>query len=135
MRNETRVFGYIEVPTWSASNKKDIDEFNWSAINNLPEEGEWPWLIRGMFAQSPELVSYRGCIIHFGAAIKGIDEEWEQWLNKFESLLRNMYWHSVELKLKTEYVGDHELSWVAILPEKLNAVEEWEFFGGPRRFE
>jgi hypothetical protein len=134
MSNETRVFGYIEIPTWEGSKKEKVDELNWSAINELPDEGEWPWLIKGMFSQAPERVSYRGHLIHFAASIKGVDEEWANWLGKFEMLLKNMYWRTVELRLLTEYSGDHEYSWMAEFTGEIEPVKKWKFFGECRNF-
>ena len=135
MSNETRVYGYIEVPVGTGIDIEQAIDLNWKAVNSLPEEGKWPWLIRGMFSLSPERVGYRGRLFHFAAAMKGVDEEWEKWLKKFERLLEKMFWITAELKLITEYSGDHQFSWVAELPESVMPVRDWEFIGSHRSFD
>ncbi len=59
--------------------------FSWEAINNLPAEDEWPWLINGMFFTAPERVGYRCRLVDFAAARNGVDEVWEEWLDRFEN--------------------------------------------------
>jgi len=134
MSNETRVFGYIEIPTSEGSDKVRINALNWGAINELPDEGEWPWLIKGMFSQAPDRASYRGHLIHFAGSIKGVDEEWAIWLDKFEKLLKKMYWQTVELRLLTEHSGDQVFSWVAEYTGEIEPVKDWNFFGAHRDF-
>ena len=46
MSNETRLYGYIEVPGATGIDVERAIELNWKAINSLLEEGEWPWLIK-----------------------------------------------------------------------------------------
>ncbi len=133
MSNITRLYGSIEVPC--SEGYETALANNLQTIAELPEEGAWPWLVRDMFAVTPERVSYAGYLIYFAAAMKGVDEAWEQWLAKFESLLRKMYWLSVHLQLHTEYAGDHAYSWVAKLTQNFAPIKEWEFSGGPRSFD
>ncbi len=135
MSYETKLYGYIEVPIFARFDIERAIELNWEAINNLPIEGEWPWLIRGMFALSPDRVGYRGRLFHFAAAMKGVDEVWQQWLQKFEHLLRRMVWLEAEVRLNTENCGDHTFSWVADSPVGLSPVGKWEFIGAHRNFD
>ncbi len=134
MSNETILYGYIEVPFLPGDDVERAIELNWEAINNLPVEGEWPWLIKGMFSLAPDRVGYKGRLFHFAAAMKGVDEVWEEWLEKFENLLRKMFWIVAEIKLNTEYCGDHTYSWVAELPKSVTPVMSWEFIGEHRNF-
>lgn len=46
--------------------------------------------------------TYQSHIIHFGASFKdepGAGGFWDTWLNKFESLLKQLYWDSATLHL------------------------------------
>ena len=83
MSNETTIYGYIKVPIVNGIEIERAIELNWKAINSLPDEGEWPWLIKGMFSLAPKRVGYKGRLFHFAAAIKGVDEEWNVLLKKF----------------------------------------------------
>ena len=136
MSNETSVHGIIEVPRWRGW--EDALIRNMAVIDTLPDEGEWPWLVRGMFHASPDRVSYGKCLISFAAAMKGIEEVWPEWLDKFEALLRRLRWFSVELHLRTEFVGDHDYSWIAkqgASTSSTGSISDWDFKGGPRSFE
>lgn len=135
MSNETRIYGYIEVPVGTGIDIERAIELNWKAIHSLPEEGKWPWLIKGMFSLSPERVGYRGRLFHFAAAMKGVDEDWNRWLKKFEKLLKKMYWITAEIRLITEYSGNHVFFWVAELPESVKPIKNWEFNGPHRNFD
>ena len=135
MSNETRLYGYIEVPVGTGIDIKSAIELNWNAIHSLPEEGKWPWLIKGMFSLSPERVGYRGRLFHFAAAMKGVDEDWNRWLKKFEKLLKQMYWITAEIRLNTEYSGNHAFCWVAKLPDSVGPIKNWEFIGPHRNFD
>lgn len=131
MSNETSILGKIRVPVeWIAAR-----ESNLRVISELPDEDEWPPLVRDMFAVTPDSVSYRSRSIFFAAEIKGLDESWPEWLTKFEALLRRMQWNSVTLHLETEYHGDHDYWWVANNPVEGKPVAFWDSGGGPRKFE
>ena len=69
MGNETRIYGAIQVPRWKGWER--AIEPNLAVIDGLPDEGEWRWLIRGMFHLTPERVSYGNYLISFAAAQKG----------------------------------------------------------------
>ena len=130
MSNETRLYGYIEVPRWKGWD--DAMRFNLEAIGRLPVEGKWPWLIRDMFAVAPERVAYRNWLIHFAADVKGLDEGWALWIKKFEKLLGSMRWFSVVLHLETENNGCHWFIWTA--DEKSleeDRTIEWSLISGP----
>ncbi len=48
MSNETKLYGYIEVPVYPRFDVQRAIELNWRAINYLPDEGDWPHLIIGI---------------------------------------------------------------------------------------
>ena len=135
MSNETKIYGYIEVPILTGNDVEAAIAMNQKAIDELPVEGEWPWLVRDMFSLAPKSVSYRGCLFHFAAAIKGVDEAWGKWLSNFEALLKRMYWITAELRLITEYSGNHTYTWAAELPDEIIPVTDWEFIGEQRSFD
>jgi hypothetical protein len=71
-------------------------------------------------------------IIHFAMSYNGIEYEWSEWMNRFENLLRSMYWESVVVHLETELSGLHTFKWESVnashIPGKddFNVRCEWD---------
>lgn len=116
---------------------------NLQAISALPEEDTWPFLSRSMFSSSRNSIqtTYKSQIIHFGASFKEIEWAWEEWLMKFEALLRKMYWDEVHLHLISEAWNASSFHYIwkdddekAIYPDHADPVDRWTFSGGPRTF-
>ncbi|MBR9912644.1 MAG: hypothetical protein GYB33_20065 [Gammaproteobacteria bacterium] len=87
---------------------------NREAMLTLPSADDWPFLCQEMFAIPPLQVNqnhYQTDVMHFGASYKAVEYEWEQWIEKFEQLLNQMYWHSAVVHLETELSGHHTFSW------------------------
>ena len=62
-------------------------------------------------------------------------------LDKFEHILKQLYWSSVTIHLETELVGDHKYQWLYdfeimdnLLSDNPKPISKWEFTGGPRKF-
>ena len=117
--------------------KDDFATHNIQVINNLPDEGEYPWLTRRIFGFPPPWPhgTYRSPIIHFGLSLKdgSPDEKCpEQWLIKFEDLLRNLYWIGAEVHISTEYGPDTLYRYCAsraamdrMFAEEAKTVQDW----------
>jgi hypothetical protein len=93
-----------------------LHERNRVALNRLPKEDDWPWLIRGMFAlpAGHPQGTFRRKVIHFGASIKDDPNNrgiWDEWLGKFECLLRQLYWRSAVVHLSTDFEPDRVFEW------------------------
>lgn len=80
----------------------------------LPKMEEWPYLSNEMFSL-PELTpgpdNYQTEVVHFGASYKGIEYEWNAWIERFEALLVDMFWVSAVVHLETELSGVHTFTW------------------------
>ncbi len=96
-----------------------------------------------MFTCSPggRLGKYRGAIIHFGGRYKSIEQDWEEWLAKYENLLRHLYWQSAVVYLETEVAGHYRFQWWLSSAEFKGFLERpprlprtWEFEGPFRRW-
>lgn len=90
---------------------------NRRAILALPCADEWPYLSKDMFTvprYDSSNTSYMTNVLHFGASYRAIEYEWKEWLNKFEALLKNMYWSSAVVHLETELTGTHTFIWNSV---------------------
>lgn len=84
---------------------------------------------------------YRDQVIVFGASYKEVEYEWDKWFDKFEGVLRQLFWSSVTIHLDTELVGSHQYDWVYDFKQTDNWTSDtpgpttmWSFAGGPRKF-
>jgi hypothetical protein len=147
MSEQCTIYGCIE-GAWRPND--DVFYFkNKEVIDALPEQDEWPPLNRGMFGVPMPISSeypgfYRVQVIHFGTSINHFDLDWAEWLEKFENLLRQMYWFRahVHIDLQSAARGRHEYLWEVtgeaaqrFYLETPLPVNEWTFTGGPRIFE
>ncbi len=115
MERESIVYGCIrDLPFGDARDCRLRRLQNQRVINRLPDQDEWPFLSREMFAVSgdaPVFGTYQTQIIHFGASYAAVEYEWELWMRKFEELLAKMYWVSATVHLETELSGNHTFHW------------------------
>jgi hypothetical protein len=84
---------------------------------------------------------YRDQVIVFGASYKSVEQEWEEWLLKFEAILKKLYWTSVIIHLDAELAGPYTYEWVVDMnltdtwfSGNLQPSSQWSFKGGPRKF-
>ena len=118
----TRIYGCITELDYGLANSEiqnRINGHNQGVIENLPLKSEWPPLVRKMFAitdnsdfpnEAPNF-AYNGRIIHFGANLKSVEYEWNEWKLKFENLLSELIWSYAEVHFVTEYTGVQTFRW------------------------
>ena len=129
MSNVTSVVGKIHVPLWPGW--EAAWQVNRAAIETLPQKDQWPHLTYPMFAMNQKAPAYDCRLIHFAASMKGLEEAWEEWIAKFESLLRKMSWITADVYLDTEYFGKHIYWWAAKDPSPGSAITVWDRSEGP----
>jgi hypothetical protein len=150
MGHRNTISGHIQEPWYVHGSDRAIARLwhhNRRVIRSLPAQDEWPFLTRRMFGSSPLFNSgregllsatYRGPVIYFGGSFSSIYVDWAQWLEKFESLLRRMYWEHAVVILVTEWLGQHVYRWDAedanFAAEDPAPIRNWKFSGGPRHF-
>jgi hypothetical protein len=138
------LLGYIAEP-WLArddSRNRLFRHWNRRTLGQLPECDDWPPLSRGLFAWTeldPLRGGYRGSVIHFGGRFRSIEQEWEEWLAKYEALLGRFYWESSVVHLDTEVAGSFRFewwlaSWDGLLASPPQLPVTWEFRGPFRRW-
>ena len=116
MDTESIVYGCIKhLPMGSNhAERASSCEHNLRILRCLPSGDGWPFLCREMFsAPGADVFSgtFQTQVIHFGMSYRAVEYEWEQWVKKFESLLRSMYWTNAVVHLETELAGHHTFIW------------------------
>ena len=118
---------------------------NINTIETLPADDDWPRLTRNMFSITSTDYDrpgfYKIQMIHFGASIKYLDEDWHEWLEKFESLLERLSWSEVFMLLTMDWPSDgfkekrYEYKWEHKWENSGSSkIRNWNFDGGPRIF-
>ena len=145
MSDECYLYGAILGAFGTVRDWHSLYERNADTIASLPDEDSEPPLTRGMFcrpARPGDAGLYRYQVIHFGASFNGFADDWHHWLEKFEGLLKKLYWFSVHLHLHAGVQGgEHDYRW-EVKRDQLDRMRRpepvppglWEFSGGPRRF-
>lgn len=115
---KTILYGVIDYYEVYQEKKATVNAHNAAVINALPIGDDWPPLSRGMFAmtENPPYeegcpLNYRGNLIHFGASLKQVEEEWQEWKVKFEALLEKMLWMEAHVHFVTEYSSVISFEW------------------------
>lgn len=118
MNPESVVYGCI-TDTLYSSNGGDAElhrDNNRKVLMSLPSVEGWPLLSREMFSmpvQLTDLDEVQTDVMHFGSSYKAVEYEWEQWISRFEEVLKSMYWVSATVHLETELNGRHTFTWEA----------------------
>lgn len=107
---------------------------NCDALLELNDVDTFPYLTSSMFSipqEEPEQGTYQTQVIHFAASYQAVEYHWEQWMAKFEALLKRMYWVSATVHLETELSGKHTFFWESpgafhAPSEELSVRCEWE---------
>lgn len=136
MGHQSLVYGVIETLSVPPDRALAATEANRQVLTRLPESDKWPFLVQSMFSISQSRVvniEYATTVIHFGASYKDLEEEWADWLAKFESLLFQLQGITAVVRLESERFGSHKMEWGA-KSSSLPSVS-WEFLGGPRTYE
>jgi hypothetical protein len=116
--HEAIVYGRIVGASWRVGERFTwTHDLNREALAAVPEDDDWPWVVRGIFALPapyPE-GTYRRQVIHFGLSIKDDPTDrriWDVWLGKFERVLRGLYWWSAAAHLSTDFEPPRVFEWV-----------------------
>ncbi|WP_390342043.1 hypothetical protein ACFJIS_17745 [Variovorax boronicumulans] len=91
-----------------------LQKYNEMVIDSLPAQDDWPPLSRRMFGLAPSaepMIAYWGRPIHFAAGLKEIDSDIGKWLDKFENLLRRLYWDRVQLHIEFGLSPARSMTW------------------------
>ncbi|CAM2007210.1 hypothetical protein [Acanthopleuribacter pedis] len=144
MSHETILYGMIDAGELERDTLNPHYALNQAALDALGDEDDDPVLLRGMFSIAPPRARFSSQVIHFGASYEGLEKRWDRWLEKFEALLRTMYWFNAVVHLDSElFEGDYRYEWMltdkafddCLIGDTLKPIYEWEFTGGPRLFD
>lgn len=117
MGHEAIVYGRIVGASGEVGERfRGLQERNRDVLATVPEDDDWPWVVRGIFALPapyPQGI-YRRQIIHFGLSIKDDPSDrgvWDRWLGKFEAVLERLYWTSAVAHLSTDFEPPRTFVW------------------------
>lgn len=76
-------------------------------------ENVYPVISRDMFSSgATEPYSwYDEPVIAFAATYKGVEDDWDCFILKFEHILRHIGFNTAKLQMETEYLGDYHFFW------------------------
>ena len=135
MDQETIVYGIIkDVPSNDLNFLVRSRLMNCNALLELNEIDTFPYLTSSMFSipeEDLEHGTYQTQVVHFAASYQAVEYHWEQWMEKFEALLKDMYWVSATVHLQTELSGNHTFIWESpgthhAPSDELSVRCEWE---------
>jgi hypothetical protein len=116
MSSESIVYGFIDGATYEPPAYRRLQENNFAVLAQLPDEDDFPCLTREMFAAPPPQArrgTSRSQVIHFGASMNGLEfGVVPLWVEKFEALLRRLYWIEATAHVWTDFIdGAYQFWW------------------------
>ena len=144
MAHNTIIYGRISGATWKTEDYYKLHRLNVEAINSLPKsDSEFPWINKSMFSIPNEQGTFRDQVITFGASYKTLEYEWHLWIEKFEEILKKLFWFDVTIYVEFEVMGDYKYDWLINIDqidkwhkESPEPIVDWKFeSNGPRTFE
>lgn len=144
MAHHSIIHGYIKGPSWKTKNYYKLHQLNTKTLEELPNlDRNYPWINQSMFNVPNEQGVFRDQVITFGASYKTLEYEWHLWLEKFETVLRKLYWLNVNIHAEFEIMGSYNYHWSLSNEEKSRClfdeptpIKNWLFEStGPRSFE
>lgn len=115
LEQESIVYGVIrDVAASDIEFVQHSRRVNGEALLALGDVDDYPHLTTSMFAipvEELEQGTYQTQVIHFAASYQAVEYHWEDWLAKFEALLKRMYWVSATVHLETALSGNHTFEW------------------------
>ena len=144
---ESKISGYIASHKMLRDNDS-IQEIQ-SIIDDLPnlENDKWPFLPKDIFKLSrpitkepnPVQISYRSSMIHFSMSVKEIEDDLEEWLNKFETFFKKIPMvYEVNVDVQCLYSGNYKngalnYNWKA--KRNKDGLVKWKYNGDPTKLE
>ncbi len=139
------IYGRISCPTWKTDDFYRLHRINIEIINALPETDlDFPFINKSMFSFPNEQGIFSEFVITFGASYKSLEYDWKLWLEKFEKILRKLFWTDVIIHTEFELIGKFHFTWEADLNqigtanwynENPKPLSTWNFeSNGPRSF-
>ena len=141
-----RIYGSIFSRVGGASHPdfvRRVSETLW-ALEALPLQDGYPPLTRNMFSLTASRYGipglYKESVIHFGLTVKDIEERWDVWVDKFETVLEIVEWEGARAHLEFESAPDgfrekcFDYRWTFPHGAGKTDRKSWEFEGGPREF-
>ncbi len=106
------IYGCIDGGMWITTDWQRLHVLNEQVIADLPDSDTYPPLCQGMFAITRgKGTRWQTQSIHFAWSAKNLDDNFLEWRQKFESLLKRLYFWKARLHIEQEIDGDATLIW------------------------
>ena len=132
MAYDAIVYGCIDCFLAGGEDWRRLWRHNRTVIDDLPERGDPPLWGRRLFSVDED--SSRIQVVHFGGAFKNFAPYWRGWLERFEGLLRQIYWNTARVHIEDEELGRITCrwevkgeSWHLAIQEPPVLQVEWDF--------
>ncbi len=146
MSHEAIVYGIIIGSSYKKGDQyQKLQLRNEVIIRQLPEDEDWPWFDSSVFSLPGPYPkgTFRRQVIHFGFSMKddppNYQEDsyyyrkmWNTLLDKFEHILRQIYWSGARLHFETDFETRKEVTWIPseqafaiMLSDNPEPVKEW----------
>lgn len=143
MSEEAIIFGCIFGVGPFIENAQLLYHHNTQVINSLPpyvdySKNFWSSEMFSVPEWYPKTPFYRTQMIHFGFSVNNFAPYWENCIQQFESILCQLYWTEVHMRMDGINYTDFWYYWMADLsvlgenPPK--PIQKWKFRGGPKKF-
>lgn len=142
MSDANLLIGYVAEPLQKFQPNPDFFRAsNNAALARLPADDSWPPLCRSLFAVTGDDAlhgSYKHQrLIHFAGRFNHLINHFDEWLDKFDRLLKLLYWLEAEISITPEWGGPPFMLQYRVSPETIanymsNAPrppQEWELRG------
>ena len=113
MAHHTIIYGRICGAAWKTDDYYKLHRLNKETIARLPaDDPEFPYINRSMFSIADKQGVFRDQVITFGASYKTLEYEWHDWIEKFESILRQLFWYDATIHAEFEVMGKYRFDWL-----------------------
>ena len=134
MGHVSTILGYVREPMLRGEPRMLVESHNRAKLFGLPKTDIWPPLSRTLFSTTLEQETYQDPLIYFAGTFNFGVDDWDEWIKKFEVLLKSLVWIEAKVFLETDFENNHAYIWKAsqnsikeIFQDVPKPVSDWDF--------